>query len=170
VELNDVILLRKSVRSWLDKAVESEKLDTVLNAARVAPSAKNLQEWRFVVVTDRETRSRIGEAANNQRFVAEAPVVIACCAETDRHVMRCGQPAYVVDVSIAVDHMTLAAADVGLGTCWIGAFNAGRVKTILGIPDEVELVALLPLGYPKDPARAVKSRLPLEQTVRYEKW
>ena len=170
VELREAILMRKSVRSWAPGQIETEKLRRVLEAARLAPSARNDQEWRFVVVTDPETRRRIGEAARNQAFVAAAPAVIACCAETDKHLMRCGQPAYVVDTSIAVDHLTLAAVEEGLGTCWIGAFDADAVHAILGIPPEVEIVALLPIGYPSDPSQARKSRLPLDQIVRYEHW
>jgi nitroreductase len=123
-----------------------------------------------VVVTDATSRGLLGEAARNQRFVATAPAVIVCCAETDQHLMRCGMPAYVVDVSIAVDHITLAATEEGLGTCWVGAFEADKVREVVGIPDHVQIVALLPIGYPEDPERVRKNRLPLEQIVRYEKW
>ena len=170
VELREAILLRKSVRSWAAKTIEPEILTRVVQAARMAPSARNDQEWRFVIVTDSATRRQLGEAARNQSFVADAPAVIACCAETDKHLMRCGQPAYVVDTSIAVDHLTLAAVEEGLGTCWIGAFDAKAVHEILGIPLEIEIIALLPIGYPKDSAQIRKSRLPLDQIVRYEHW
>jgi nitroreductase len=170
VEVYDSIRIRKSVRSYLDRPVEKEKLDRVLNAVRLAPSASNRQEWRFVVVTDPEKRRRLAEAAAGQRFVAEAPVVIAACAETDGKIMSCGQACYPIDVAIAIDHLTLAAVAEGLGTCWIGSFDPDTVRRILEIPEQIVVVELLPLGYPKDPKPVTKSRLPLETIVRYEKW
>jgi nitroreductase len=108
-------------------------------------------------------------AAEGQGFVAEAAAVIACCAAESGHVMACGQPAYTVDVSIAVDHMTLAAWSLGLGTCWIGAFDEERVRRILGIPESVRVVVLLALGYPKHPTNP-RPRKPLNEIVHLEKW
>jgi nitroreductase len=170
MEVIDAIRSRKSVRSYLDKAVEKEKLSRVLEAARMAPSASNRQEWRFVVVTDPEKRRRLAEEAAGQRFIAEAPVVIAACAQTDGRIMRCGQACYPIDVAIAVDHLTLAAVAEGLGTCWIGSFDPEVVRRILAIPKEIVVVELLPLGYPRDPQPVAKSRLPIETIVRYESW
>jgi nitroreductase len=170
MEVIDAIRSRKSVRSYLDKAVEKEKLSRVLEAARMAPSAGNRQEWRFVVVTDPEKRRRLAEEAAGQRFIAEAPVVIAACAQTDGRIMRCGQACYPIDVAIAVDHLTLAAVAEGLGTCWIGSFDPEAVRRILAIPKEIVVVELLPLGYPRDPQPVAKSRLPIETIVRYESW
>jgi len=166
----DAIRIRKSVRTYLNKTVEKEKLDAILEAGRLAPSASNRQEWRFVVVSDDETKRKIAEASNNQSFVGEAPVVIVACAETDGHVMRCGQACYPIDVAIALDHMTLAAVEVGLGTCWIGAFDENRVKRILGVPADVRVVALMPLGYPSDSSAVHKKRLPINEIVKYEHW
>ncbi len=170
MDVYEVIRLRKSVRGFTDREVEEEKLDRLLEAARLAPSAKNFQEWRFVVVRDPQTRRKLAEAARGQKFVGQAPVVLACCAETDHHVMTCGQPCYPIDLAIAIDHITLAAAAEGLGTCWIGAFFEDQVQAILGIPEEIRVVALLPVGYPRDPSPAEKSRLPREEIVRYEHW
>jgi nitroreductase len=170
MEVIDAIRSRKSVRSYLDKAVEKEKLSRVLQAARMAPSASNRQEWRFVVVTDPEKRRRLAEEAAGQRFIAEAPVVIAACAQIDGRIMRCGQACYPIDVAIAVDHLTLAAVAEGLGTCWIGSFDPEVVRRILAIPKEIVVVELLPLGYPRDPQPVAKSRLPIETIVRYESW
>jgi len=166
----DAIRTRKSVRSYLDKAVEDDKLKLVLEAGMLAPSASNRQEWRFVVVREREARKKLAEAAGGQAFVGEAPVLIVACAETNGHVMMCGQQCYPIDVAIALDHMTLAAVAVGLGTCWIGMFDEKKVKQILHIPEELRVVELLPLGYPADPAAVAKKRLPLSEIVRYERW
>jgi len=166
----DAITTRKSVRAYLDKSVEDEKLNSILEAGRLAPSAANLQEWRFVVVRDSDKRKKLVEAAKGQSFVGEAPVVLVACAETDNHVMTCGQLCYPIDVAIALDHITLAAVELGLGTCWIGKFNEKKVKEILGIPEEIRVVELMPLGYPSDPSPVEKSRLPLEKIVKYEHW
>ena len=166
----EAVRLRKSVRAFLDTPVEEEKLNAVLDAGRLAPSANNRQEWRFVVVRDAGTRAKLVAAARNQAFVGEAPVVIACCAETDNHVMTCGQACYPIDVAIAIDHMALAACEMGLGTCWIGAFHEDRVKELLGIPEEIRVVELLPLGYPADPSPRAKTRMPLDDLVLWEHW
>jgi nitroreductase len=168
--VTEAIRRRKSVRSWKDSPVEDEKLDQLLEAARLAPSASNRQEWRFVVVTDPGMRKKLASAARDQAFVGEAPVVIACCAETDEHRMTCGQLSYPIDLAIAIDHMTLVAAELGLGTCWIGAFHEDRVKKLLGIPDEIRVVELLPVGYPADTSPKEKTRKPLDQIVHREKW
>ena len=166
MEFMETVKNRYSVRSYQDQPVEDEKLTAVLEAGRIAPSASNRQEWRFVVVKDGKTRKKLCEAAGGQKFVAEAPIVIACCAETDGHLMKCGHPCFLIDVAIAIDHITLAAADMGLGTCWIGAFDAEMTREILGIPEEIEVVELLALGYPADEWRE-KKRKSLEEMRRY---
>jgi nitroreductase len=165
----EAIKKRESVRQYKDQPVEDEKLNLVLEAGRLAPSASNRQEWRYVVVKDRVKRQKLMEAASRQKFVAEAPIVVAACAETDNHVMRCGQLCYPIDVAISVDHMTLKAVEEGLGTCWIGAFDEDSVKDILGIPKGIRVVALLTLGYPKT-VSGTKSRKKLNAIVRYEQW
>ncbi len=160
---------RYSVRSYQQRPVEKEKLATILEAARVAPSAKNMQEWRFVVVQDATLRQQLVIAANNQAFVGAAPVVIACCGTNTDYTMRCGQLTYPIDLAIAIDHMTLQAVEEGLGTCWVGSFYEDQVKTILGIPPDVRVVELLALGYPQDKPKP-KNRLALSQIVSYDRW
>ncbi len=169
MDVFEAIQQRFSVRRYKDQPVEAEKLERVLEAARLAPSASNRQEWRFVVVTDAEVRQKLMAAAGGQGFVGQAPVVIAACAQTDEHVMPCGLMCYPIDVAIALEHIALQAVEEGLGTCWVGAFDAKAVKEILGIPEEIRVVQLMPLGYPDDQPGA-KHRLALEQIVSYEKW
>ncbi|MDM7911866.1 MAG: nitroreductase family protein [Methanotrichaceae archaeon] len=168
MDVMEAIRVRRSIRSFMDRPVEEEKLSAVLEAGRLAPSARNLQDWRFVVVRDPATRKKLAEAARNQEFVGQAPVVIAACGTSDV-IMTCGQPAYALDVAIAVDHMTLAAVAEGLGTCWIGAFYEDKVKEILGIPERIRVVALLPLGYPAQAARPTP-RKKLDEILAYERW
>ncbi|MCK4329840.1 nitroreductase family protein [candidate division WOR-3 bacterium] len=169
MDVRDAIKNRFSVRSYLNKPVEDEKLALVLDAARLAPSARNKQSWKFIVIKDKIIRQKLIDAAAGQQFVAEAPVVIAAVSTEPSYVMRCGIPAYSVDLAIAVDHMTLQAVELGLGTCWIGAFYQDKVKEILQIPDEYKVVALLPLGYPaRSPAE--KLRKSKDEVVIYEKF
>jgi nitroreductase len=170
MDVYEAIKMRKSVRSYESRDVPDEVLTRILDAARLAPSANNFQEWRFVVVRDAQTRRKIARAACRQTFVGEAPVVLACCAKDSRHVMTCGQASYPIDAAIAIDHITLCAAAEGLGTCWIGAFYEDEVKQILGIPPNIRVVALMPLGYPRDPEPVRKLRLSLKRIVSYESW
>ncbi|MFC1592757.1 nitroreductase family protein [Candidatus Omnitrophota bacterium] len=170
MEVMEAIKNRCSVRSYQDRPVEEQKLKAILEAARLAPSASNRQEWRFIVVRDKSARQQLMKAARNQAFVSQAPVVIACCAKTDNHAMTCGQLCYPIDVAIAIEHMALKAVEEGLGTCWIGAFFEDQVKQILSIPREIRVVELLSLGYPTGPCVAQKSRLDFDQIVMQEKW
>ena len=170
MEVYEAIRTRKSVRAFLPRPVPDELLRRVLEAARGAPSARNAQEWRFVAVRESATRERLALEAARQPFIGTAPVLLACCAETDGRIMRCGQPAYPIDVAIAMDHLSLAAAAEGLGTCWIGSFDEGLTKEILGIPAAVRVVQLMPVGYPVDPSVITKSRLGLDTLLHYERW
>jgi nitroreductase len=169
MDIYDLIKLRKSVRSYLPKDVEEDKLNRVLDAGRLAPSAGNRQEWRFIVVKEKEQRQKLA-GATNHAFVAEAPVVLACCAENDGHTMPCGLPSFSIDAAIAIDHITLAAVAEGLGTCWIGGFDADKAKEVLGIPDGIAVVELLPIGYPADPSEQQKTRKSLDEIIRFETW
>lgn len=165
----DAIRRRFSVRKFKPDEIEDEKLERVLEGARLAPSARNLQEWRFVVVRNPAMRAALSEAANGQRFVAEAPAVIVGCAVATEHVMSCGLHCFPIDVAIAMAYMTLVAVEEELGTCWVGAFNADRVHALLGIPPEVVVVGLMPIGYPDaEPPR--KQRLSLAEIVMCERW
>jgi nitroreductase len=168
--VQEAIQIRQSVRSYSNRPIEKEKIVELLEAARIAPSAGNRQEWRFVVVTDESKRKKLARAAAGQTFVGEAPCVFVCCAETDEHRMRCGQLCYPIDVAIAIDHITLRAVELGLGTCWIGAFHEDEVKYLLNIPEEVRVVELLTIGYPAESTLRKKGRHDLGKIVFYEEW
>jgi len=169
MEVFTAIRERRSVRAYKDTDVEEEKLKKVLDAARLAPSANNRQEWKFIVVRNRDTRVKLAHAALGQSFVAQAPVVIVACATETSHVMTCGQNAYTVDVSIACAYMILQAFELGLGTCWLGAFKEDEVKHILKIPRNVRVVTMTPLGYPDQPP-SMKKRKSLNQIVCLERY
>jgi len=166
--VEEAIRARQSVRSYQKKSVEKQKITQLLEAARIAPSAGNRQEWRFIVVTEEEKRKKLARAAAGQSFVGEAPCVLVCCAQTDEHRMRCGQMCYPIDVAIAVDHITLRAVELGLGSCWIGAFSEDEVKKLLNIPEEIRVVELLTVGYPAERTVGKKSRHEMARIVFYE--
>lgn len=141
MDVFEAIKERRSIRSYKDKPIEEEKLQRLLEAARLAPSAKNRQNWKFIVVKERKIREKLVPACYEQEFVAQAPVVIAGVAN----------PAfkwYRIDMGIAFEHIALEAVDLGLGTCWIGAFDERMVSDILNVPENLETVILMAIGYP----------------------
>jgi len=160
---------RSSVRAYKASDVEGDKVKKILEAARLAPSASNRQDWKFIIVKNAETKKKLAEAAFSQSFIGEAPIVIVACGTEPKAIMSCGQPAYTVDVSIACAFMILQAYELGLGTCWIGAFKEDEAKRILKIPEEIRVVAMTPLGYPDQPP-SQKSRKSLDQIVCHEKF
>jgi nitroreductase len=160
---------RCSVRAYKATDVEEDKLKKILEAGRLSPSASNRQDWKFIVVKKKETRKKLAKAAFGQSFIAEAPVVIVACGTEPSAMLACGQPAHTVDVSIAFAYMILQAYELGLGTCWIGAFSEGEAKKTLGIPEHIRVVGMTPLGYP-DQSPSQKSRKTLNQIVCYEKY
>jgi nitroreductase len=168
MDVAQAIRSRYSCRNYSDKPLEQDKLLVVLEAARLAPSAKNLQDWRFVVVTDKPTKKKLAAAANNQTFLEGAGAIIVACTVSD-HVMRCGQAVGPIDVAIALEHICLQATELGLATCWIGSFYPDKVKQILGIPDSVTIVELLALGYPADAPKQSR-RDAIGQIVSFGTW
>ena len=158
----EVIKGRRSIRQYKDQPIPEEVLTTVLEAARLAPSAGNMQEYKFIVVRDDKTRKELVPACNNQSFVGEAPCIIVGCALNPKRRYA------FVDVAIAMDHMTLVAHSLGLGTCWIGAFSEDKVKELLGIPGEVSVVCLLPIGYPAKEG-ITRTRKSAEELFSYDR-
>lgn len=149
MEFYDVIKTRRSIRSFLEKDIPDDVLEIVLEAARIAPSGNNRQPWQFVIVKDEKKKIEIAQACYEQDFVAEAPVVIICCA------VKCNSgyepwqdEAGRRDTVIATDHLILAARNEGLATCWVGAIHDKEVKKIANVPDNVDVVMVVPIGYP----------------------
>ncbi len=166
--LLDTIRKRYSCRAYQERPIEQEKLDSLFEAARLAPSAKNTQDWRFVVVTDKETKYQVAETTNRPDVFEKAGVIIAACSNSD-DVMRCGQAIGPIDIAIALEHIALQATELGLATCWIGSFYPEKVRIILGIPDDIAIIELMTVGYPSDSPKQ-PSREPMEKIVCYEKW
>ena len=164
----EAIRKRYSCRAYQARPIEQDKLNQVFEAARLAPSAKNMQDWRFVVVTDKETKHKVAEAASGQMFLEKAGAIIVACSNSE-HVMRCGQAIGPIDVAIALEHISLQAVDLGLATCWIGSFEPEKVKAILGIPSDINMIELMGLGYPADEPKE-PSRVPVDEIVCFEKW
>ncbi len=164
----EAIRKRYSCRAYQQKSIEPDKLDTILEAARLAPSARNMQDWRFVVVTDSQIKRQVAETTNRPDVFAKAGAIIAACSNSD-YVMRCGQAIGPIDVAIALEHICLQATDLGLGTCWIGSFDPEEVRSILGIPVDIEVIELMTVGYPADSKPEAK-RESMEKIVSFEKW
>ncbi|MEM2904700.1 MAG: nitroreductase family protein [Candidatus Bathyarchaeia archaeon] len=164
MDVFEAVKARRSIRRFKNQPVPEEKLLKVLEAARLAPSAGNRQPWQFVVVRNPSRKRMIAQAADGQDFIAEAGAVIVAL----------GDPAiskrwYLRDPMIAVEHMVLEAVELGLGTCWIGAFDEAEVKNILKIPESLSVVCILPVGLP-DEAPAARSRRPFAQVFHKEEY
>jgi nitroreductase len=169
MEFWELISKRYSVRAYKPDPVEEDKLQRVLEAARLAPTAANRQPFQLVVI---HTAGREAELQRIYRrgWFTKAPLILCACAiPAEGWVRRDGKPYTDVDVAIAMDHLILAATTQGLGTCWIADFDPKAAREVLDLPDEVEPVAFTPLGYPADRAGA-KKRKPLSELVRYERW
>jgi len=163
----ELIRERCSIRGYKPDPIEEDKLQQVLEAARWAPTAGNRQRFQLIVIHTKGREEELRRIYDRDWFV-QPPLVICAC----RHPMGPEHPRkdYTdVDIGIVVDHLILAAAELGLGTCWIGAFDPAATREILGLPDEVEPVVFTPLGYPDAPPRP-KQRKPLSELVRYEQW
>ena len=169
MDYQKLIRTRRSIRGYRPDPVPEDVLQRILDAARVAPTAANRQPFQLIVITDPSTRARLKEVYDRDWFWT-APVIIAGCVETDKAWQRSdGFNAAEVDLSIVMDHLILAAADEGLGSCWICNFDESKAKQILGIPDGVRVIALTPLGLPAAEPRLFQ-RKPLEELVRREHW
>jgi nitroreductase len=167
LEFYDVIRTRRSIREFRPDPVPEDVLRRILEAARVAPSGSNRQPWRLILVKDKMEKERIVPLAGGQRFVAEAPILIVACGQDIKYNRGgyMGELSMLVDVAIAVDHLTLAARAEGLGTCWIGSFDNTHIKELLKIPHDFNVVALVPLGYPKGGFSETGPRKKLEEIV-----
>jgi nitroreductase len=164
----EAIRKRYSCRAYQDKPIEQDKLDKIFEAARQAPSAKNLQDWRFVIVTDEQQKQQVANCTNHPNAFGQAGAMIAACSVCDE-TMRCGQPIAPIDVAIALEHIALMATELGLATCWIGSFDVEKVRQVLGIPKDVAIIELMALGYPADSKRQT-TREPMGSVACYNKW
>ncbi|MFH1109715.1 MAG: nitroreductase family protein [Planctomycetota bacterium] len=146
----EAIRMRRSVRAYASKPIPPDVLDRLRQALRFAPSACNLQPWRFIFVFDPQIRQRLAQAAQEQLFIADAPLIVAGCGLPQQAYKAMGGSGNSadIDVTIALDHLTLAAVAEGLGTCWIGAFDESETKRVLCVPRQAKVVALMPVGYP----------------------
>ena len=173
MDIYEIMRTRRSVRKYRPDPIPQEVLMRVLDAARIAPSGSNRQPTRFIVVQDEETKAKLVPLCHDQAFVATAPALI-CAVGRNINYNRgewMGDCAMIVDVVIAVDHLTLAARAEGLGTCWIGSFNNAKLKEFFRFPEDVNVVALTPLGYPDgDPFTDPEGRIPMEEFVMWGGW
>lgn len=172
MDVSKAIRSRHSVRAYLPDTIPKKKLEKILEAGRVAPSASNLQPWHFVVVTDPQKRNKLAEGGTYAKFLSGAPVAIVGCGDAEK-----SPKWHVVDTSIAMQNMVLAATAEGLGTCWIGSFNEEEVKKLLSIPENFRVVALLSVGYPREKldlaarnSQLIQARKKLEEIASLEEF
>lgn len=169
MDFSELVTARYSVRAYKPDAVPKETLRQVLDAARMAPTAANRQAFQLVVIHVAGREAEL-QTIYGREWFTQAPLVICACGLPEENwVRRDGKNYNDVDVAIVMDHLTLAAADLGLGTCWIGAFDPDAAREVLGLPEGVEPVAFTPLGVPADSPRP-KQRKALDELVRYERW
>jgi len=170
MELYEAIKGRRSIRAYKPQNVPEEIVDKLIEAASFAPSAGNIQPWKFVIARKPETKKKLAQAAD-QAFIEEAPVVIVVCANEKRASMGYGargKTLYCIqDTAAATQNIHLTAYSLGLGTCWIGAFNEDQAKKAVNAPEEMRPVAIIPVGY-ADEAPSPRNRRPLNQIMRYE--
>lgn len=178
--LLQLIKSRRSIRQYQNKSVEREKIIQCLDAARFAPSAENVQPWRFIVIDDPAVKEQFAEHAfsgiySPTRFAAKAPVIIVMLAKLDILANRIGKQIqgihfYLIDCGIAGEHLVLQAQELGLGTCWIGWFNIKRVRKFLKIPGTYKIVSLISMGYPGEIKSTAKKRYSLEEIAWFNRF
>jgi len=173
MDVFEAIKGRRSIRAYRDMAVSQEIVEKLIEAARWAPSAGNIQPWEFIIVRNPETKRRLAEAALGQSFIEEAPVVIVVCADEERSARGYGtrgKTLYCIqDTAAAIQNIHLAAYALGLGTCWVGAFKEDEARKILNVPGGVRPVAIIPVGYPAE-SPSPRSRRPLKEITHYERF
>lgn len=176
---HELVKNRRSIRRYLEKPVEREKIRACLEAARLAPSAENVQPWRFLVVDDPGVKERFAAEAFSgiysfSRFAAKAPVLIAILARLDLIANRLGKQIqgvafYLIDIGIAGEHLVLQAEEMGLGTCWIGWFSQRKTRKFFKIPRKYKIVCLLAMGYPAGRPTREKKRRPLDEIAWFNR-
>ncbi|MCP4537285.1 MAG: nitroreductase [Chloroflexi bacterium] len=170
MKFSELIEKRYSVRAYKPDSVEEAKLQQVLEAACIAPTAANRQPFQLIVIYTAGREAELKRIYGRDWFTQAPLVICACGVPSQGWVRKYDDENYtVVDVSIVMDHLTLAATDVGLGTCWVGAFDPAAAREVLGLPDDVEPIAFTPLGYAADQPKP-KKRKPMSELVRYERW
>jgi nitroreductase len=175
----ELVRNRRSVRRYLDKPVERDKVLACLEAARLAPSAENVQPWRFLVIDDPDIKQRYAAAAFSgiygfSRFAAKAPVVIVMLARPDVLANRIGKHIqgvafYLIDIGISGEHLALQAEELGLGTCWVGWFNARETRKFFHIPRQYKIICLMALGYPEAKPGSEKRRKKLDEIASFNR-
>ena len=172
MDFYEVIKKRKSIRKYMPKSVEPEKLEKIFQAARFAPSWKNMQCWRFIAIDDKEVIAQVKTACDdwNKKIITDdVPMLLVLFAVEEDSGVREGKAYYLLDSGLAMEHLMLAAANEGLGTCWMGLFNEEKIKNILNVPDGVRVIAISPLGYPaEDPA--LRPRKELSEIIFKNTW
>ena len=164
MNVKEAIRSRRSIRKYKDEPIPPDKLETILEMARLAPSASNRQPWEFIIVQDEGTRKKIAKGCKYGGFLSECSAIIIGCGDT-----QITSKWFALDTFISMEHIALVAVEEGLGTCWIGAFDEAEIKKLLKIPENLKIVALMALGVSNE-SPGPKSRKMLSEFVSYEAW
>ncbi len=184
MEVFEAIKTRRSIRRFTEKPVEDKDIETILDAVRHSPSWANMQCWRFLMVRDEKTKQVISELSSPESFlkpmgykanpakkgIAEAPVVIIACADPSRSGSIWNQSYYMTDIGIAAQTLMLAVNGLDMGTVFVGIFDEDGIRKLLGIPDNIRIVGIFPIGYPPEGKKEMPPRKPLNEIVFYERW
>ncbi|MCL2294758.1 MAG: nitroreductase family protein [Spirochaetes bacterium] len=169
MEILSEIKNRISVRNFKDTAIKKDVMSRILEAGQLAPSAKNRQPWRFVVIDDPAFKQKIQEAAYDQEYVGKAGAIILACSTNIDYVMPNGQQSYPIDISFAVSFMTLQAEHEGLGSCVVTTYNEQEIKNLISVPYSMRVVMMLLVGY-TDEHLIVRNRQPLKRVIAFNHW
>mgnify|MGYP001122967184 CR=1 FL=1 len=168
-DILNVIEERKSIRGFEDRPVEKEKLLKIVEAARLAPTARNRQEWKTIIITDRKIIKEMVKVCNGQKWVETAGAIFVPVSTENEYIMRCGVNGGVVDTTIVLQTIVLEAQNQGLGSCYIGSFYQDKIKKLLNIPEKYRVIQVLPVGYPKAEG-GPRKRKEIEEFYSFERY
>lgn len=160
---------RRPVQRFADRPLPMDAIEAILESARYAPSAREAQPWRFVVVQEGLARHQIAQAAFNHPHIRSAPVIVVCCARIHSHVSGSGRASFPMDLAAATQTMAIAAADLGVHASWVFGFRESDVRPVVGIPDDVPVLSLLGLGYPEG-LTDLPERRPRDEVIAWDRW
>ncbi len=167
--LNEIVK-RRSIRKYKDRIIDEDILKRIMKAGSLAPTAHNRQDWKIIIVDKKELINElVDKASPHQQFLKQASVLLIACSTNADYIMRCGHPGFLIDLAIVLDHISLQAVKEGLGTCWIASFYKDKVKQVLNIPNNIEVVQIMSLGFP-DESPLPRPRKSISELFVFNKW
>jgi nitroreductase len=169
LSVSETVRNRGTIRRYLDQPISQENLIKIMESARLSQSAANRQPWQFIIVTDASMKKNLSKASRNQESISTAAAVIVCLANPSEAAKVGPFEGFLVDGSIAIENMALTSWELGIGSCWIGAYDEKTIKELMEIPEPIRVISLLTLGYPHEKPK-VKNRKILTDILHYERY